>query len=317
MKLLFLLFALTAGLAQAQGFPSKPLRMLVGFAPGGANDILARIVSQKLSESLAQPVIVDNRPGNAGLIAADLLAKAAPDGHTLMLGSTGTQTIAPHLAPSLPYDPLNGLAPVSLVGATPSALVVNPALPAHSVPELIALAKARPGRLTYASSGNGTTLHLAGELFKMMAGVELVHVPYKGNAPALTDVVGGQVDMIFSALPPLLPLAKTGKLRILGVGALERHRSAPEIATIAEQGLPGYEMGTWYGVFATGGSPAEVLERLGAELRMALRDPKVRDTIAAQGIDPGASSPAEFRQFFRAEFARWAKLIKDAGIKAD
>jgi tripartite-type tricarboxylate transporter receptor subunit TctC len=317
MKLLFLLFALTAGLAQAQGFPSKPLRMLVGFAPGGANDILARIVSQKLAESLAQAVIVDNRPGNAGLIAADLLAKAAPDGHTLMLGSTGTQTIAPNLTPSLPYDPLNGLAPVSLVGATPSALVVNPALPAHSVPELIALAKARPGRLTYASSGNGTTLHLAGELFKMMAGVELVHVPYKGNAPALTDVIGGQVDMIFSALPPLLPLAKTGKLRILGVGALERHRAAPEIATIAEQGLPGYEMGTWYGVFATGGSPAEVLERLGAELRMALHDPKVRDTIAAQGIDPGASSPAEFRSFFRAEFARWAKLIKDAGIKAD
>jgi len=317
MRLLFLLFALTAGLAQAQGFPSKPLRMLVGFAPGGANDILARIVSQKLSESLAQPVIVENRAGNAGLIAAELLAKAAPDGHTLMLGSTGTQTIAPNLTASLPYDPVNGLAPVSLVGATPSALVVNPALPAHSVPELIALAKARPGRLTYASSGNGTTLHLAGELFKMMAGVELVHVPYKGNAPALTDVVGGQVDMIFSALPPLLPLAKTGKLRILGVGALERHRSAPEIATIAEQGLPGYEMGTWYGVFATGGSPAEVLERLGAELRMALRDPKVRDTIAAQGIDPGASSPAEFRSFFRAEFDRWAKLIKDAGIKAD
>jgi len=317
MRLLFLLFALTAGLAQAQGFPSKPLRMLVGFAPGGANDILARIVSQKLSESLAQPVIVENRAGNAGLIAAELLAKAAPDGHTLMLGSTGTQTIAPNLTASLPYDPVNGLAPVSLVGATPSALVVNPALPAHSVPELIALAKARPGRLTYASSGNGTTLHLAGELFKRMAGIELVHVPYKGNAPALTDVLGGQVDMIFSALPPLLPLAKTGKLRILGVGALERHRSAPEIATIAEQGLPGYEMGTWYGVFATGGSPAEVLERLGAELRMALRDPKVRDTIAAQGIDPGASSPAEFRQFFRAEFARWAKLIKDAGIKAD
>jgi len=317
MRLLFLLFALTAGLAQAQGFPSKPLRMLVGFAPGGANDILARIVSQKLSESLAQPVIVENRAGNAGLIAAELLAKAAPDGHTLMLGSTGTQTIAPNLTASLPYDPVNGLAPVSLVGATPSALVVNPALPAHSVPELIALAKARPGRLTYASSGNGTTLHLAGELFKRMAGIELVHVPYKGNAPALTDVLGGQVDMIFSALPPLLPLAKTGKLRILGVGALERHRSAPEIATIAEQGLPGYEMGTWYGVFATGGSPAEVLERLGAELRMALRDPKVRDTIAAQGIDPGASSPAEFRSFFRAEFDRWAKLIKDAGIKAD
>jgi tripartite-type tricarboxylate transporter receptor subunit TctC len=317
MKLLFVLFALAAGLAQAQGFPSKPLRMLVGFAPGGANDILARIVSQQLSESLGQPVIVENRAGNAGLIAADLLARAAPDGHTLMLGSTGTQTIAPNLTPGLPYDPLNGLAPVSLVGATPSALAVNPALPARSLPELIALAKARPGRLTYASSGNGTTLHLAAELFKMMAGVELVHVPYKGNAPALNDVVAGQVDMIFSALPPLLPLAKAGKLRILGVGSLERHRSAPEIATIAEQGLPGYAMGTWYGVFATGGAPAEVLERLAAEVRKALSDQKVRDTIAAQGIDPAANNPAEFRRFFLAEFARWAKLIKDAGIKAD
>jgi tripartite-type tricarboxylate transporter receptor subunit TctC len=294
------------------------MRMLVGFAPGGANDILARIVSQKLSESMGQPVVVENRPGNAGLIAAELLAKAQPDGYTTMLGSTGTQTIAPNLAAKMPYDPLDALAPVSLVGQAPSALVVHAALPVQSVQELIALAKARTGRpLTYASSGNGTTLHLGGELFKQMAGVDLVHVPYKGNAPALNDLIGGQVDMIFSAIPPLLPHAKAGKLRILGVGALERHRSAPEVPTIAEQGLPGYVMGTWYGVFATGGSPAEVLDRLGAEIRKAIGDAKVRETIAAQGTDPMANTPAEFRQFFREEFARWAKLVKDAGIKAE
>ena len=307
-----------SGGAQAQSFPQRPLRMLVGFAPGGANDILARIVSQKLSESMGQPVIVENRPGNAGLIAAELLAKAPPDGHTLMLGSTGTQTIAPHLTPKLPFDPLNALAPVSLVGVAPSALVVNAAVPAQSVRELVALAKSRQSRpLTYASSGNGTTLHLGGELFRQMAGIELVHVAYKGNAPALNDLISGQVDMMFSALPPLLPHAKAGKLRVLGIGALERHRLAPEVPTLAEQGLPGYVMGTWYGVFTTAGSPGEALERLGAELGKVIADPKVRETIAAQGADPASSTPAEFRQFFLAEFARWAKLVKDAGIKSD
>jgi tripartite-type tricarboxylate transporter receptor subunit TctC len=306
-----------ASFSYGQAFPSKPLRMLVGFAPGGANDILARIVSQKIAEGLGQPVVVENRPGNAGLIAAEMLAKAPPDGYTLMLGSTGTQTIAPHLTTKLAYDPLHGLAAVSAVGATPSALVVHPALAAQSVQELVSLAKSRPGRLTYASSGNGTTLHLAGELFKQMAGVDLVHVPYKGNAPALNDVLGGQVDMMFSALPPLLPLAKAGKLRILGVGALERHRSAPEVPTIAEQGVAGYDMGTWYGVFTTGGSPQNVIERLGSEVRKALDDAKVREALGAQGVDPGANSPAEFRRFFTAEFARWAKLVKDAGVKAD
>jgi tripartite-type tricarboxylate transporter receptor subunit TctC len=317
MRSLLLLLLITAQAAFAQPYPSKPMRMLVGFAPGGANDILARIVSQKLSESVGQPVVVENRPGNAGLIAAELLAKAPPDGHTMMLGSTGTQTIAPNLTPKMPYDPLNALAPVSLVGMAPSALVVHAAVPAQSVQELIALAKSRPGRLTYASSGNGTTLHLGGELFKLMAGVDLVHVPYKGNAPALNDLIGGQVDMIFSALPPLLPLARAGKVRILGVAALERHRSAPEVPTISEQGLQGYVMGTWYGVFTTGGSPAEALERLGVEVRKAVGDAKVRDTIAAQGVDPVSNTPTEFREFFREEFARWAKLVKDAGIKAE
>jgi tripartite-type tricarboxylate transporter receptor subunit TctC len=316
--LVFLVHPWISGGAHAQSFPQRPLRMLVGFAPGGANDILARIVAQKLSESMAQPVLVENRPGNAGLIAAELLAKAPPDSHTLMLGSTGTQTIAPHLAPKLPFDALNALAPVSLVGWAPSALVVHAGVPARSVQELIALAKSRRSRpLTYASSGNGTTLHLGGELFKQVAGIELVHVAYKGNAPALNDLIGGQVDMMFSALPPLLPHAKAGKLRVLGIGAQERHRLAPEVPTIAEQGLPGYVMGTWYGVFATAGSPATALERLSAEVRKAIADPKARETIAAQGAEPLSNTPTEFRSIFLEEYARWGKLVKEAGIKAD
>src|SRR5262245_58041491 len=316
--LVFLVHPWISGGAHAQSFPQRPLRMLVGFAPGGANDILARIVAQKLSESMGQPVVVENRPGNAGLIAAELLAKAPPDGYTLMLGSTGTQTIAPHLAPKMPFDALNALAPVSLVGWAPSALVVHAGVPARSVQELIALAKSRKGRpLTYASSGNGTTLHLGGELFKQKAGIELVHVAYKGNAPALNDLIGGQVDMIFSALPPLLPHAKAGKLRVLGIGAYERHRLAPEVPTIIEQGLPGYVIGTWYGVFATAGSPAETLARLSAEVRKAIADPKARETIAAQGAQPLSNSPAEFRTIFLDEYARWGALVKEAGVKAD
>jgi tripartite-type tricarboxylate transporter receptor subunit TctC len=305
------------GVAAAQGYPSKPLRMLVGFAPGGANDILARIVSAKLADDLGQPVVVENRPGNSGLIAAEALAKSPPDGYTLMLGSTGTQTMAPHLAGRLGYDALNGLAPISLVGTTPSALVVRPTLPVQSVRELIEYAKAKPRFLTYASSGNGTTLHLAGALFQRMADIELVHVSYKGNAPALNDLLGGQVDMMFSALPPLLPLAKAGKLRILGVATLDRVRIAPQIPTLDEQGLEGYEASTWYGVVTTGGVPAPVQDRLAAEVRKAVADPKSRAAIVAQGVDPKTNTPAEFRKLVRDEYARWGKLIREDGIKAD
>lgn len=302
--------------ALAQQFPTKPVRLLVGFAPGGANDILARIVGQKLADAMGQPVLVENRPGAAGLIAAEVLAKAPADGYTLMLGSTGTQTMAPHLS-KVPYDAMSAFAPISLVGTTPNALVVRPTLQVQSVRELIEYAKTRPRLLTYASSGNGTTLHLAAVLFAMMADVELIHVSYKGNAPALNDVLGGQVDMIFSALPPLLPLARAGKLRILGVGSTERHRSAPELPTIAEQGLSDYESGTWYGVFAPEGLPARTLDRLAIEVKKAIDDPKVREQISAQGVDPKSSTPAEFRQLFRDEYARWGALIKKAGIKAD
>jgi tripartite-type tricarboxylate transporter receptor subunit TctC len=290
--------------------------MLVGFAPGGANDILARIVGQKLADSMGQPVVVENRPGAAGLLAAEMLAKAPPDGYTLMLGSTGTQTMAPHLT-RVHYDALNAFTPVSLVGSTPNALVVRPTLPVQDVRDLIEYAKTRPRLLTYASSGNGTTLHLAAVLFAMMAEIDLIHVSYKGNAPALTDVMGGQVDMMFSALPPLLPLAKAGKLRFLGVGSLERHRSAPDLPTIAEQGLPEYESGTWYGVFAPANLQAAALDRLGVEMKKAIEDPKVRQSIVAQGVDPAASTPAEFRKLFRDEYARWGAVIKKGNIKAD
>ena len=303
-----LALAFAACAANAQGYPVKSIHLLVGFAPGGANDILARIVGQKLADSMRQPVVVENRPGAAGLIAAEALAKSTPDGYTLMLGSTGTQTMAPHLA-KLHYDPLNAFTPISLVGSTPNALVVRPTLPVQDVRELIEYAKTRPRLLTYASSGNGTTLHLAAALFAMMADVELIHVSYKGNAPALTDVMAGQVDLMFSALPPLLPLAKAGKLKILGVGSLERHRSAPDLPTIAEQGLPDYESGTWYGVFAPANLPGAVLDRLGVEMNKAIDDPKVREQITAQGVDPKADTPAEFRKLFRDEYARWGAVI--------
>ena len=302
--------------ALAQTYPARALRMVVGFPPGGGNDIVARIVAARMQDGLRQPVVVENRPGNAGVIGAELVAKAAPDGYTLYLGSTGN-SIAPSIQARLPYDPVSGFAPVGMVGVAPSVIVVNPGVPARSMAELIAHAKSRPGQLTYASSGNGTTLHLGGELLKSMAGIDLVHVPYKGNAQALTDVVGGQVDMIISALPPVLSLAKAGKVRIIAATTRERIRGLPDLATVAEQGVAGYEIFTWYGVFATGGTPEAVLERLGAEVHNAVADPKVREQLEQQGVDAAGSTPAEFRAFYLAEIEKWRRAVKIAGIKAD
>jgi tripartite-type tricarboxylate transporter receptor subunit TctC len=313
-RLLLCLALAASGPVHAAG---RTLHLLVGFAPGGANDILARIVAPRLAERLGDPVVVENRPGNAGLIATEALAKSAPDGTTLMVGSTGTQTMAPHLVRRLPYDPVQGLAPVAFIGATPNALVVRRSLPAQDVGELIELAKRRPGFLTYASSGNGTTLHLAGALFAQMADVELVHVSYKGNAPALQDIMGERVDMIFSALPPLLPLARAGKLRILGVASPERVAWAPDIPTLAEEGLRGYESSTWYGVFAPGRTPAATLEPLSRALREVLRERKVREALDAQGVAPRAMTREEFGRLFAADYERWGKVIRDAGIKPD
>ena len=307
---------IAAASAFAQGYPVKPLRMLVGFPPGGGNDIVARIIAARMQEGLGQPVVVENRPGNSGVIGAELVAKAAPDGYTLYLGSTGN-SIAPAIQARLPYDPANGFSAVGMVGVAPSVIVVNAQVPVSSIAELIALARSRAVKMTYASSGNGTTLHLGGELLKSMAGIDLVHVPYKGNAQALADVVGGQVDMIISALPPALPLAKAGKIRIIAATTRERIRSLPDLATAAEQGIAGYEIFTWYGVFATGGSPQAAIERLGAEVRGATADPKVRDLLDKQGVDAASGTPAEFRAFYLAEIEKWGRAVKLAGIKAD
>jgi tripartite-type tricarboxylate transporter receptor subunit TctC len=295
----------------------QPVHLLVGFARGGANDILARIVAPPLAARLGQPVVVENRPGNAGLMAAAALAKSPPDGATLMLGSTGTQTMAPHLVRRLPFDALHDLSAVALIGSTPNALVVRSSLPVQDVRELIELARRRPGFLTYASSGNGTTLHLAGALFAQMAEIELVHVSYKGNAPALQDVMGGRVDMIFSPLPPLLPLARAGKVKILGVAAADRLPWAADLPTLAEEGLPGYESGTWYGVFARGGTSPAMLERLSTAIRDSLREAKVHQALVAQGVDTKPMTREQFARLFAADYARWGKVISAAGVRPD
>jgi len=303
--------------AGAQSSPAKPIRMLVGFAPGGTSDILARIIAQRISESSGQSVIVENRPGAAGVIASEFVAKAAPDGHTLLLGGIGTQVLVPLLRANMPYDPVKDLSPVSLVGVSGTVLAVRANLPAQSVRELVALAKANPGRLSFASAGSGNPLHIAAELFKLAAGVDMLHVPYKGNAPALADVVSGQVDLIFSAVPPALPLVKAGKLRLLGVSTATRLAGLENVPTIAESGVPGYEMSTWYGVFASGGTPPEIAARLATEVKKALDVPQVREQTLAQGVEPAANTPPEFRKFVNDEMAKWAKVIKAANIRAD
>jgi len=303
--------------ASAQ-YPSRPVRVMVGFAPGGPNDIIARAYSAQLAEAMGQPFVVENRTGAAGNLAAEAVARAAPDGHTLMLGSTGTNAVNPSLYAGLPFDPVRDLAPVSVVATSPSALAVHPKVAAQSVRELIALAKAQPGRLTYASAGSGSSQHLSAEMFKQAAGVDIVHVPYKGAAPGITDLLAGQVDMSFAPVANVVPYAKAGKLRLLAVTSASRSEFAPGVPTVAESGVPGFEVTTWYAVFATGGTPAAIVERLNAELGKISRNPKLREQLAGLGIDAAASaSPAEARAYRDAEVERWGKLVRALGVKAE
>ena len=303
--------------ASAQ-YPSRPVRVMVGFAPGGPNDIIARAYSAQLAEDLGQPFVVENRTGAAGNLAAEAVARAAPDGHTLMLGSTGTNAVNPSLYAGLPFDPVRDLAPVSVVATSPSALAVHPKVAAQSVRELIALAKAQPGKLTYASAGSGSSQHLSAELFKRAAGVDIVHVPYKGAAPGITDLLAGQVDMSFAPVANVVPYAKSGKLRLLAVTGASRSEFAPGVPTVAESGVPGFDVTTWYAVFATAGTPAPVVERLNAELGKISRSPKLREQLAGLGIDAAASaSPAEARAYRDAEVERWGKLVRALGVKAE
>lgn len=315
------LFAVLAILAMglghaADGFPNRPLRMLVGYPPGGPNDITARITAEYLSSVMGQQVIVDNRPGAGGTISATILSQAAPDGYTLGLCANGEMAIAPNLRLKMPYDPLKSFAPVSRVGAGHLALVVPVALPAKSPADFVALAKAKPGALNFASSGTGSTAHLAGELFKALAKIDIVHVPYKGAAPALSDVIGGQVQMLITGYSGVVPHAKAGRLRVLAVTGGHRLKAAPELPTIGET-LPGYEVTSWYGVFAPLGTPRTLLDRFQREIATMARTPSVVARMTALGIEPEGNTGQELAAQMKQEIAKWRKVVEIAGVQKE
>ena len=315
-KILIGILLLAPCLAAAQAYPAKPLRLIVTFAAGGGADFAARAIAPKLSELLGQPVVVDNRPGANGALGADLVAKAAPDGYTLLLGAAGTLVVAPHLGANMPFDPMKDLAPASLVAISPFVVTLNPSVPANSVRELIALAKASPGKINYGTSGTGGSPQLATELFKSMTGVNLVHVPYKGLAPALTDLIGGQIQVVFADVGLVKGHIAGGKLKGLAVTSAVRSAAMPELPTVAEAGVPGYAAGTWYGILAPAGTPADIVSRVGAETRKALALAEVKTAFVAQGMEPAGDTPAQFAGYMREEYAKWGKVIREAGIKA-
>ena len=304
--------------AAAQGFPSRPLKIVATFEPGGASDILARLLAPRLAESLGQPVLVENRPGAGGNTGTDYVAKSAPDGHTLVMGYIGTHAVNPTLYPRIPFDAVRDFAPVAFVASIPSALVVHPSVPARSVPELVALAKSRPGALNYGSGGSGTAPHLGAELFKLMAGVDLVHVPYKGSGPAVTDLLSGQLSLMFNTMIQTIPHVQSGKLRALAVTSARRSAALPELPTVAEAGLPGYEMVGWFGVLAPAGTPKEAVARLNGDLLKALALPDVKERLAKLGSEPtDIRTPEQFGDYIKAEIAKWARVVKAAGMRID
>jgi tripartite-type tricarboxylate transporter receptor subunit TctC len=316
-----LTIALVASIAAPAGaqptYPTHPVRLVVPFPAGGTTDILARAVAQKLSEAWNQQVIVDNRPGAGGNIGTELVAKAAPDGYTLLMGTVGTHAINASLYSHLPYDHVKDFAPVILVAGVPNVLVVDPSLPVDSVRDLIAYAKANPGKLNFASSGSGTSIHLSGELFKVMTGVQMTHVPYKGSAPALTDLMGGQVQLMFDNLPSSLAFIKAGKLRALAVTSATRASALPDVPTIQEAGVPGFEAASWFGVLAPAGTPREVIARINGEVAKWLASAEAREKLASQGAIAAGGTPDDFARHIGAETAKWAKVVKASGAKVD
>jgi len=306
-----------AALAHAQAWPSKPIKWIVPFAPGGTTDILARTVAEKLAPVLGQPVVIENKPGAGGGVGAEFTAKAAPDGYTIMGGTISTHAINASLYNKLPYDPVKDFVAITLIARVPNMLVVNPAIPASNVKELIALLKANPGKYSFASSGNGTSQHLSGELFKSMAGLEMQHIPYKGSPPALQDVMGGQVAMTFDNITTAWPLAKAGKLRALAVTTATRSAIAPDVPTLAESGLPGFEVGSWQGVFAPAGTPPEIVKRLNVEIVKILNLPDVKEKLTGLGAEPVGNSSEEFSAMVKAEVVKWADVVKKSGARVD
>jgi tripartite-type tricarboxylate transporter receptor subunit TctC len=300
----------------AAGYPDHPVTLIVPYAPGGGNDVLARAVAEPMAKWLGQPVVVENRGGAGGSVGTRQVAKAAPDGYTLGLGGTGTLAIDPTLYPNVGYDPRRDFAPVGLIATSPLIVLVNHSVPAHNVQELIALAKAQPGRLNYASAGVGSGIHLGTVLFAETAGIDITHIPYKGSGPALTDLLGGHVQIYFSSLPPAVGLVKEGRLRALAVTGLKRSASFPDLPTVAEQGLPGFEAVLHYGIVAPAGTPRPVIEKLNAALRAALDDPTVRGHIATEGAEPLPTSPDEYAADIDREETKWSALVRKSNAQA-
>ncbi|KDD27325.1 tripartite tricarboxylate transporter substrate binding protein [Bordetella bronchiseptica] len=309
--------ALAAPAAVAAPFPDRPVRLVVPYPPGGGADIFARTLSEPLAAQLGQPVIVENRPGANGIIGTDAVARAAPDGYTILLGNSGPNAINQAIYPDLPYDAVDSFEEVSLIGYTTHVLVVHPGVQARSVTELIALARRSPGQLNFASTGQGGTPHLAGELFKLMTGTDMVHVPYKGASPSNADVIAGQVQLTFNTLPPLMASIRAGKVRALAVTGKQRSQLLPEVPTIDEAGVAGYDVQTWYGIHAPAGTPAAVVDRLNQALVAVLSNAQVRAALVGQGYEVATSTPGEFSRMVRDDVAKWRKVVKEAKVKVD
>ena len=324
-RLLTILLCVAAAQAVAQGpstssgqaFPAKPLKMIIPYPPGGGNDTLGRLFAAKLGDRLGQPVVVENRPGAGTLIGTELAAKSPPDGYTILLSSIATHALSPNLYSKVPYDPIKDFAPITLLGIAPTVLVVPADLPAKDLADLVAAAKAKPGGLAYASGGNGTPPHINGEVFKSVAGVDLLHVPYKGGGPALVDLMAGRVQVMLDTAASAMPHVRSGKLRALAITGAKRSPEYPDIPTFAEAGLPGYDTNAWYSMHAPAGTPPEVVRRLNAELVASLKDPDVQARFKQLTTEPVGNTPEEFAAFVKAELDKYARVIKSAGIRLD
>jgi tripartite-type tricarboxylate transporter receptor subunit TctC len=312
-----LLLACAPALAAAQTYPTKTVRIIAPFAAGSTIDIIGRLIAPKLFEALGQAVIVEDRPGAGGMIGLDFVAKSAPDGHTLVIGALGPLAMNPALYPKTPFDPVQDFAAISLLATGPVVIAVHPSIPARNMKELVELAKKRPGQLNFGSPGVGTSPHLTGELFKLITKTDIVHIPYKGNAEAITDLIGGQLSMVFTGVPPVVPLAKAGKVRLLATTGKQRMPNLPGVPTMRESGIEGADVLIWYGVVAPAATPKEVIARLNREIVKIMSLPDMREKFSQQGVDPASSTPDEFAQLIRDEVARWAKVIRTAGIKLE
>jgi tripartite-type tricarboxylate transporter receptor subunit TctC len=317
LRIAFLILLCVPGLAQAQdAYPSRPLRLILPFPPGGGTDILGRLVAERLSARLGQPVVTDNRGGAGGNLGAEAAARAAPDGYTLLLAAP-TLAISPSLYAKLSYDPVKDLAPISLVATVPNVLVTHPSVPASTLQEFIALAKAKPGELNFGSGGSGTSNHLGGELFNSVAGVKLVHVPYKGVNLAMNDAMAGNVQLVIIGIPAAAPQIKAGKLRALAVVAPQRSAALPDVPTATEAGLPDFDVTTWYGLLAPAATPRPIIARLNAEILLTMREPELNERLAAMAVDPVTSTPEEFAIYIRQETEKWGAVVRKAGLRAD